>query len=282
MTAPSARYEGSLSVEGLFEVAVALEPDGEHALECWGQSARALGLELEREGERLQVFGDGVLRPRPEGGAEARVEALGALLALLPEECRARAFSTLRVRETRPGAELRTLIAVQADGRLDARTERVELETRPPERARARALLRVASTLLAVISAASLWYFWPSAGASDPGSVSLDQEQLGELVVLVQLEWTREGCALRVGRGDDFPEDRARLEALLAGPELEFERRIALESLARGYLHWEAFDADGDCLRADELRVSELWETWGSTILIDALPASTSRLRLAP
>lgn len=273
--------EGELVVEGLLELAVALEPEQESALASWGEAARPLGLELEREGERLQVYGDGATQAQARGGAEARVDALGALLQILPAERRPHAFSTLRVREVRPGEELRTLVVVQPDGRLDARTESVAMPTAPPERPPAlwvRAL-RIALVALAV---GALWRLRPQPEAPPSLDLGLQDARMREALVLRGIERDGSGVRLDIERGAAFPADWAELESSLAKTGLPLRERLVLESLARGYAHWEAWNAVSQCLASGEVRIAGLWEQARISVRLPAPPAQSALLLVVP
>lgn len=278
----SARVEGTFALDGLVEGG--LGGAGEELrgrLLAWADTARAAGLNvsLDVSGDAFSLLGESrPVRASDLGDAPAqRVAALlFDLLKILPVAQRRNVFSTLRSTEYRPGEEVQTIYAVAPDGSVQTHQRTVSARTEaPPAPLTMKQKVRMGLTGLAV----ALGVFGLSALFVDYGQlfrrvrdtvvplnvekVQVDTGSFARYLTVEKKALAAESSGGRVlvltlQRTKDFPLKDADLAAASGDGKLDLPGRLTLEALARGYVRYECFDADGTILNYGELRLAGL------------------------
>jgi hypothetical protein len=269
----SEKVVGTFLLDGLIQGPLPAGDSPEGTLRAWVAGVKRHGIVF-----HLQTDGGSFsLLPEPEpikvsqlgdNPAETVADALDDLLELLDDDQRPAVMSTIRSREYRPGQEVQTLYVLDSDGRIDSRSRTVAAETTdPPQPVSGREKVKmglVALAVVAVVLGISTFFvdyrglaakFFPP----DPAAVEVQAPAFDGLVKVGDKHVAKGGRALiiKLSRGARYPADAAAMEQLYSGAT-SMPARLAAESLGRGYVRLELFDADGKFVGHRDARVSEL------------------------
>jgi hypothetical protein len=256
------------------------DPKVAERVRAWIGFAEHLGLRwsLETDVGSFSILADdrpvAVARLGPDP-ARCIADALDELLKVFPEAERPALVSTIRSVEYRPGVAVRTLFAIGGDGRVHTREERAEAATvAPPRRLSWRERLRLigiglgVAAVLVAVSALFVDYgalFGRLREAVTPLDAEALPVDLGPFAPFLTIEKRelRQGgreLVLTVKRTAAFPLTPEACERLLARGDGGIVGRLAVEALARGYVHCELFDRDGACIGFTVERIAPLRE----------------------
>jgi hypothetical protein len=215
------------------------------------------------------------------GSVDSVVSAqLDALLQAFPPVQRTAVLSTVRSIEYQPGEEIQTLYAVGPDGCIHSEQRTIDARTtKPPEPLTGKEKIRIGLTglvILGVLFAMSAIFvdyrgMWQN---MKDKTTSLDQQHIewvnpayGPYVVVEKAEFPKRSILrLTLRRTDAFPTPPEQFEALAGGAKT-LQKRLVIDSLARGYLRGEWTDAQGKVLGVTSLRIRGLLS--GPTITMD-------------
>ncbi|MCE5278261.1 MAG: hypothetical protein ABFD92_12885 [Planctomycetaceae bacterium] len=301
----SDKVEGTLIVEGLFEGRLPQNSDARGDLLQWIATAKAQGLSfsLEIDGNRFSLLPDNTpvhLSPGIGPGDRIVTQTLTSLLELFDPPQRLALDSTIRSTEYRRNEEVQTLYVVGPDGRVHS-TQRVAAArtTAPPQPLSMRAKLKLAAVSLGIVALAvgvstlfvdyRAWFgdLSDRMTALDANQIAAEAPAFAGLLTVGEKKLTRQDqtlvLELTLTAAKDFPADDAALEALLKGPNLPLRKRLAIESLARGYVRCDLYDKKGNAIAAAMPRLPALAAGKSATLQI-ALPSSTrpAKILIAP
>jgi len=284
----SDKVEGTFHLEGLIEGPVQEAPGFEQNLRDWVGlcSEVGIGVSLEIDGGHFSLLAEErTVDARGAGGGggggagalpERIADAMGQLIAVFDEQVRGEVFSTLRSVEYRKGEEVQTVYAFAPDGSVDTQTRIVPAETVAPpqpltrsERIKIGLVGGVVGALVIVVVV--LLFGRGIASAIRDAATPLSAERMVVDAGAFEKYFTvtgkkigrrvREGPALvvTVKRSELYPVTDADMESALreAGSGRE---RLALESIARGYVRCEFFDSKGRFLYEKAGRIRGLVE----------------------
>jgi hypothetical protein len=274
----SEKVEGTIVLDGLVQGRLPDSGDIAGRLNEWVELVRKLGLSfnLEARDGRFSLLPDNqpasvkALGDPPEHALE---QSMQQLIELFEGEDRRQLFSTLRSSHYRKGEEVQTVFTV-VQGLLHLQSRSLPADTvAPPEPLSTKEQIKLAAIgsviALAVLGIALLFpgvraMFGQIADVVKPLDTKELTVDLGPYEGLIsctvdEKKSDRSALTLVLKRGDKFPAaDPA--TGSEAGSETSVSHRLALESLIRGYIRVELFDADGKYLSTGELRVRELWK----------------------
>jgi hypothetical protein len=270
------KIEGMLQLDGLLEGRLSALPEGEKRLQEWVRFAGSVALpfSLEIDGSQFnllpgrQPLEAAQLGPEP---SETVVNALNQLVKLFPASERQHVFSTLRSVEYRANLEIQTLYAMGSQGQIEARQRSVESQTTAPLRPMGhKQKLRLAglglAVALVVLAASTFFVDYRQLLARvrdrltpfDAQAVAVDNAAF-EPYFTVEGKASQEGClVLSLKRTPQYPQSPQDLDKLSAQSAGSLEQRLAVEALARGYVHCELFDRDGRFITAAFERIAPL------------------------
>ena len=274
----SQKTEGTLELDGLVEGRLGPDPSATQRLEEWTRVAQGMGLrfdlEVEGNGFSLLAATEPVRAAALGGDPTSQIRhVLEQLAQAFGEVERAQLFSTLRSTEYTPGRETQTVYVLKPDGSVDAQQRTLEARTTPPPEApRPKDLLKAAGVSLLVLAAlfgitsffvdwgGMLKSVWRKVVPLEVADVEVDGTRFAEFL---RVEGKERGAGsksvvLTLARTDAYPLDDDAVAAALARSPLPFERRLALEALARGYVRVEIFDERGRFLGFRDVRVHAL------------------------
>ena len=196
------------------------------------------------------------------------------MLKTIPPGDRAKLSSTLRSIEVRPGQEVQTIYRITPEGTVDLQSRVVEAKTHtapPPltmkERMRMGIFGLAAAVAVIAISAlfvdyAKLWReIREEVKLPSADGIAVENAVFADFFVVEKKQMTVDGKTLRllVRRTSKFPINEKDFAALATGPTTQPQmRRLTLDSLLRGYVRCECFDAKGEFLGFQMLRIAEL------------------------
>jgi len=264
----SQKIEGTVVLDGLIEGSVPALPDAADRLRQWVDVAASANVHfsLELDGNRFSLLADRtpvLAQLLGRDPAEAIGGALGELLKAFPPPERRGVLSTVRSTEYRPAEEVQTVYTIGPDGQIHTQQRVVEAATQaPPQPLTTRekwlmAGLGVGLALLVFAVSAVFVDYKALFGRVVDRVTPLDVEAMpvdtGPFVPYLSVtkrEKDRRGevLTLTLKRTAAFPRTDADCQGLLATPDRPLPDRMTIESLARGYVRVEYFDADGKFL----------------------------------
>lgn len=287
--------EGTLAFDGLIEGTLPAQPDLQGVLKSWIAEAEKQGLafHLELDGSSFSLLPEA--HPVPAAGfgstpAQSVVRLLEGLVSSIPRPQRDRMFSTIRSREFRKDSEVQTVYVVR-EGVIEplARTIGLRRERSPASLPQGRGLHR--ASWIAGIAALAILFLLDAGGLltrlrsilgpGESGEVRLDASDFGDLLD-VKASGVRPGTRtywMTIERGPGFPPDDAAMLCAMDRAK-STARRLALESLARGYARCEFFDADGRFVGSASCRLRELHKQQRSEVSLP-LPENVRVRRVA-
>lgn len=295
------QLEGTLVMDGLLEGRLPELPDTREKIEQWCSFSRETGVpfRVRFDGERFSVM------PETEpvevddlgGDVEETIrQLLDQLAKIFPDGERTSLFSTVRSREYRPGQEVQTLYFMNAEGHIDCRGRTVDAETvarRQPMTRREIVRLAVGVLVTALVlfglSALVVDYgeLWRRAKMRvtplDTTKVELNQETFAEFLAIDKIE--RSGTTeltLTLKRTDAFPRTDLQLHQLLEDPSSSWQRRMVVQSIAKGYLLLEVFDREDTFRGSLRIRIADLREKETVTTKVPWQGVPPNRLTLIP
>jgi hypothetical protein len=297
------KIEGTMVLEGLIQGRIPPMGDLADKLREWVTFVGKLGprFNLEIRANQFSLLPDDKpfaaagLGAGAEHGLTQALEQLAGLYGPGPE--RSQLFSTLRSSEYRKKLEVQTVYSI-TDGKVRIQTRSVEAETTaPPEPISTRQKLKMGlvgmGTALVLLGAAMLipgvrsmvWQVFETARPFNADElkveagpyerwfdVSKDSEKSGRTAVVLKLT-----------RKPEFPVTDEAFDKAFAEVEKSVRARLVLESLIRGKLRFQYFDADGKYLFDQEKTVIDLGKTETNTIVLP-LPEKivVGRIALVP
>jgi hypothetical protein len=273
----SEKIEGTIVFDGLLQGRLNDDPAIAAKLRQWVSFLVSLGvrfsLEVRDSGFNL-LPESGAASTEKLGDAPAHTieQAIGQLVDLFPESERAHLFSTLRSSEYRKGEEVQTLYTL-ANGqtRIQSRTLQADTVAPPqPLSTKERVKVGVIGVLLAV-GMLGIALLFPGVRAMfgqvaeivkplDTNDIKIDVGPYAPYITAAfdEKQSDRTALVIKLKRTKEFPKDEAALNSLIATPGQALKAKMAVENLARGYLHVELFDADGGFLASGEIRIADL------------------------
>lgn len=272
------KVELTIVFDGLIEGKLP-EIDGiEEKFRQWIGFAADLGIRfnLEISGSSFSILPEtkpvscNKLGEQPE---EAVKQLLEQLLELLPEEGRSNVFSTLRSSEYKPGCEVQSLYAIGTQGGIRCETRTVDAKTTPPPtpistRERIWMVVYGLVIVLAVLGVTSIFVdlrgiFDQFAGAVKPveaDEIEIDLGSFGEFITLEEkkVDSATGTLVLSLKRTKKFPTSEEELQKAFEKSGNSLPRRLAVESIARGYVRCELFDKDKKFYGSFELRIHKM------------------------
>lgn len=274
----SEKIEGTLVLDGLIQGRLADDNDEVIAkLHEWVKFLAGLGVHfsLQTAGATFSLLPDN--RPLPaqplgQQPEDSLQQAIEQLAQLFPEPQHGQLFSTLRSNEYRKGEEVQTVYTlVQGAVRRHSRT--VEADTTPPpepistkEKVKLGAIS--AGIFVAVLAVAMLIpgvraMFGEVVDVVRPFHADEIKVELGQYKKFFTLsvddkESNRAEWFLRFKRTADFPKNNQQLDEAAKAAGESVAGRLAVESLARGYVQADLFDAENKFLGTINLRIADL------------------------
>jgi len=293
------KVEGTIILDGLLEGPL-VSPQVEDDLRDWVARAadRGLHFSLSVDGGTFSLLAANRPVPADRLGAEPAEtieEALRDLQSLLPPEAKRGLFSTLRSTEYAQGRETQTLYVLGPDGAFRRGQRTIEAETSaPPQPLTRKEKLKMAGMGLAVAAlallASSLFVDYPALYRSavegftplNPEGVKVETGPFADYFTVEKKAASSDAKAvlLTLKRTKGFPltaDDCQRLLDGEAGKKLA--SRLAVESLAQGYVRCEMFGKDNAFLGAAMARVAPLREKETCEVAIP-LPANHRPTRI--
>ncbi|MCC7084599.1 MAG: hypothetical protein IT427_06295 [Pirellulales bacterium] len=274
----SEKIEGTLVLDGLVQGRLA---DGDDQIESklreWVGFVHRLGMRfsLQVTGATFSLLPETsavAIQPLGQQPEDAVGQALEQLAELFVEPQRGQLFSTLRTSEFRKGEEVQTVYTiVQGIVRRHSRT--VEADTTPPPqplstREKAK-LAAVAAGILVVVLGLALLIpgvrsmFGEVVDVVKPFHADEIVIKLGPYkkffsLALDEQQSNRALWTVKLTRTGEFPKTATQLDeaAKVAGDSVA--ARLVIDSLARGYVQVEFFDADDKYLGSIDLRIADL------------------------
>ncbi len=203
--------------------------------------------------------------------------ALADLLAMAPERARPTLSSTLRSVEIVEGAEVRTTYDVAADGSVRASRSEQPARTVAPRRGpgRQRKAFWITVIVVVVLALGAWSYLNRQAGpgnaaAADANALTIETGPFETYLSVVDKAPGPKPASLRltVRRAEAYPADANALAALWRASADSPTDRLAIESLLRGYVRCEFYDAEGVWQGFSIVRIAPLAETETVELLI--------------
>lgn len=296
----SERTEGTIVLDGLIEGRLPDDPSIEQKLEQWLQFVGELGLRfnLEVSGSSFSLLPESTATPVSKIGEppdRALKEAMEQLFQAFPAAARQQVFSTLRSVEYRPGEEVQTLYAALPDGTVRTEQRRVEAQTAAAPKPmttgeRLRMAAFVGAVVLAVFGVSTFFVDWggifgqfvATVTPVSPDELQVQAEGFEDMLVIAgkAASGNPKGVTLTLKRGALFPIDEATAAKAMAGRGGSIERKLAVESVIRGYLLVELFDTEGKFIRTGRIRIIPLFEREQLDVVIP-FPERTKVSRIA-
>ena len=256
------KLEGTFRLDGLIEGPV-FSDDDEQMIRQFLSDARKNGItfHLSIDGGRFSILPDTepIKLPSAAVSADSIISACvdNWLRNYSPPECN-RLMSTLRSVEYLPDREKQTLYGIGPAGKVTVEQRTVDADTiapaPPPDR---KAILKTAAlTLFALcviiaISAIFVPYrdifgrFWRSVRPYHAEELKFDTHVYADFFNVDKAEFDKETQLIKITCTTlkDFPKTDEQLNEAWKKAEDSLPARLALESLARGYVHSEYFDS---------------------------------------
>jgi len=271
------KIEGTVVLDGLLEAPLPDSPNAEKLLRDWRERAATAGLpfSLEIQENSFSILADS--HPIEVDGlgdpAETVRRALQELIELFPPPLRRRIMSTIRSVEYQSGLAVQTLYTVGPDNSMAANSRTVDAETTPPPKPmdrRSRIRLALAGLVTALVLLGISAFFidyrakyreivdrWTPLDVSAI-EISCDSyDPYFKVTAKRALSEPSRQLLLTFERTDAYPLKPADLDALAAAQKT-LQGRLAVESLARGYVRCEYFTRDGKYVEWVELRIAPL------------------------
>lgn len=285
------KLEGTLQLDGLLEGKINALPDGPNRLAEWVKFAASLGLPftLEIDGASFSLLaGRQTLRVADLGGepTETLVNALNQLVKAFPDTQRQEIYSTIRSTEYRPKLEVQTLYAMGPEGKIQPQQRSQAAETTPPprpmsgkEKVRMAALGLLAVLVVLAISSIFIDYRTLLGDLRDrimPYNAEAIAVEAGPFENYFSVENRRRGqgpsLLIDLKRSDDFPKTDEDLNRLYTQAGSSLPNRLAVESMASGYVRCEYYDKDGKYIGFTTERIGQLKQDDTTTLRLP-LPA---------
>ena len=300
----SDKLEGTFELDGLLQGKVLDAEELLARMRGWAEFCRTqsgLKFSVDVHGDIFEVLPDNRPMDVPTNRPPSDVvqAALEDLLSGLTPPQRAGVQSTIRSSEYRPGQEVQTLYVAQQDGTIkaDQRTVKAQTTARPqPLTLRQKliaggAALAIVAAILAIGALFLPYGEWfgrltGRGGYLDAERTRLDPGPFAQYMTLENLRPMRGGGAGQVTlkRTPKFPLTDEKLgELLTALPPAALRDRLAVESIARGYLRVELVDESGKVINWFWLNIADLRGRDSMEVQINASEAKTAihRLRFA-
>ena len=293
--------EGTFRLDGLLEVRID-DVDGIRGkLEEWARQARrefGLHFHVQIEGSGLSVMPDAEVLDAEELSVsveESVRSALQALVEILPEAARPNVMSTIRSIKFGRNEEVQTLYAVDAAGtvELQSRTQAAETAARPRklttrEKLETGAFVAIAILLVFLISSIFIDYralLRNTLLELRPVNVEAIEVSAGPFAEFVDVANATEGkfrgkIALKITAKERLAGFLQALEKDPVPDGISWKDKLAVEALARGYLHVEFYDDEGELVKHKELRVPVNLLTADDPLKIELPRDRVARIRL--
>jgi hypothetical protein len=284
--APIQGVEGHCVVEGILEGPMPPIPGFAEFLDEWkrGLAQAGIALVVTVDGGRFDVHAPELEIEVPDVGrdpVDTLAEALGVLIARVPDGDRARLHSTLRATVFGRGTQRRTLFALRSPGVLEVVEDRTVAVTAPaPRPDLSRAARHWAFWVTLVLASALFLTFgptlsplgWGELRTLDPAAIELTSAPGGVAIVRLDREVGAHGTWYAVLE--------RRTAAPRVAPPLD-DAGAWLEWLgtARGRAHLEWRDDTGNVLRVDPIDVSGLGVGQELMLHVPTPPKDAARLR---
>jgi hypothetical protein len=254
----------------------------------WVSAAGSKGLvfHLSTDGGTFSIVADPsaqkTARLGSAGLSDLLEDALNSFLDLLPGEGRARAFSTVRSEEFRPGTAVQTLYSIGPDGLVSAEQRQVDAETGdpPPELTAASIRRALLPSLLVLflglfISSFFIDYRKLFSEARDrvvPVSkeeVTLDLKQLGSVVEveLTEVDNKRSTLVFNLKRGADWEKAVGSKPSDASG---DWNAFLIYTAVHQRRLRVELFNKEGELLGEGEIRLDDLHKKESAEVAVVA------------
>lgn len=269
---------GTFRVEGMLQGAPpAGGGDYQGQVDAWVAAARSkgLGFSLDRSGGQVSVLADD--RPVSSsalsegGGVSESLQAIfESLLECFPMQHRMELFSTFRSVEYLNGAEVQTIYAVAPPGTIQMQKREVDAETvAPAPQLTGAGRLKVALLgllTLVVLGTVAALVFMPQLKKAATNLSELKADDLVVDAVAYDGFITIEKEEVHKGKGGLVVDvTRGEKWAALIGDEaanvpagIDWNTMLVAQSLRRGYVRCEIFDAEDKLLGVTELRLKGL------------------------
>lgn len=271
------QIEGDLVLDGLVEGRLPPLPGTEQKLRDWVRfvAAAHLPLNLQIDGGQFSLLPDNApLRAASVGPDPAEVisSAVEQMLKIFPPGERGKVTSTLRSIEVRPGEHIQTLYAIAPDGSVDCRQRSAPAKTKPrtpplTRRERWRMRIWAAGAILAILAISSIFIDYRAMWRDyrnhhsplDAQHITVEFSAFSPFISISskRLGPDGHGLTLTLERTAAMPASGEQLEAAWRA-ESSLARRLALESLAKGYARVELFDGRGVYLGTVPIRIQPL------------------------
>ncbi len=206
---------------------------------------------------------------QPEGSLQ---QALEQLAEIFPEPQRGQLFSTLRSNEYRKGEEVQTVYTI-VQGAVRQHSRTVEANTTPPPEPLSRqekfklgavaAGIVVAVLALAMLIPGVRAMFGEVVDVMKPFHAEEIHVELGQYKKYFSMsiddkQSNRTEWLVKLKRTNDFPVSAQQLDEAAKAVGDSVAARLALESVARGYVQADLFDAEDKYLATINLRIADL------------------------
>jgi hypothetical protein len=211
---------------------------------------------------------------QPLGGQpeDSLQQALEQLAQVFPEPQRGQLFSTLRSNEYRKGEEVQTVYTI-VQGAVRRHSRTVEADTTPPpvplstkEKVKLGAIgaaIVIASLAIAMLIPGVRAMFGDVIDVVKPFHADEIKVELGQYkkyftLAIDEEKSNRAEWLVKLKRTSDFPQNAEHLDAAAKTVNDSVTGRLAIESLARGYVQADLFDAEDKYLGTINLRIADL------------------------
>lgn len=280
------KTEGTIILDGIIEGPL-VDARQEDRLREWVRTVadKGLVLSLDIEGGNFSILADAQpmmidsLKGEPVGLV---VEALEALMEIVPAPGQQKVFSTLRSMEYRKDLEVQTLYAAAPGGKIVTHERVVEARTMPPQRCipNQQRLRSVGMGVLIALGAVIVGGFFVdyreilrdvilSVRSPKAEDIVVDTGSFSPFIEVGDKRVVRNGrkLILTLRRGEMYPLTLAELDRLSqAGGVM---RRLTIDAIARGYIRCEVFDGRKEYAGFSFHRIAELREKEAIDIHLD-------------
>ncbi|MFO7821135.1 MAG: hypothetical protein R6V56_03630 [Lentisphaeria bacterium] len=268
--------EQSFRLEGLLEVPVSDTAELKSPVEAWARKAHSefgLNFHVQVEDRGLSIMPDDQIRDSaklPVSVEESVRSALTALVELIPEQDRPHVMSTIRSLSYGRGKETQTVYAVKPDGSVDveSRTQAADTEKMPDpvslrDQIKSAALAFSVAALLFAVSAFFIDYpglFNKLLADIKPTDIEALEINPGPFAGLIEISKDLKKSKAGQLTLDIIPTPQL-ISALskfkqAAPPEnFTWEKRLAVETLAKGRLYIEFYDASNESIKYSPIHI---------------------------
>lgn len=283
------KVEGTLRLEGLIEGQL---PDDEKVHSLFNEwlefsSARGLHFDPAFTGNNFSLLADN--RPITISTLESHYEQLlkellEQLVSILPDSYRGKVLSTVRSVEYQKNLEVQSIFSIQPGGSVSINTREVEARTtapEPPVTFKQKIIAAAAGVviLLILIGLSALFLDYKKYAADikssftpfDVSKVSINN-RFSPYFEVTETTWDGGYLLIHLTKTASFPDLETLPERYKAAGD-DIYQKLALETLAKGYMMIEFFDEEGTFLVGEKIRISSLWR--GDSLVL-SLPIGNS------